>query len=56
MIKIDIELDAIKVSLNDKEIESDYKKIDDYINNQNLLENEYIELLDEKEILQKKIL
>ena len=56
LIKIDIELDAIKVSLNDKEIESDYKKIDDYINNQNLLENEYIELLDEKEILQKKIL
>ena len=49
--EIELELNSIRVGLKDNEIQSDYKKIDDLMSNQNDLETEYIELLDEKEAL-----
>ena len=51
IIEIESELNNIAIGLKDKEIQSDYKKIDDLMSNQNKLETEFIELLDEKEVL-----
>ena len=51
IIEIETELDEINMRLKDEKIKSDYQTIDDYMNSQNELENEYIELLDEKESL-----